>query len=122
MRFLRLWSFRSEGGSAVSEFVMVVVPVTLIIMTLLSFFGVAFSSLMIKQKLYEATRFAALADVSPSEANIYAESQVTGSQITKISLPTGCLLIGSKTEYFPLAGFLPPLEITIRGVSTCEVP
>jgi len=68
-----LSSFKSEAGSAESEFVLLVVPASLLVKPLLDLFGLFQVAIVKEQVSYDIARYAALADVSPAEANGYRE-------------------------------------------------
>lgn len=65
----------SEAGSAESDFILLVVPASLLVLPLFDLFGLYQSAVVKEQIGYDIARYSALADVSSEEANDYSEAR-----------------------------------------------
>lgn len=109
-----------ESGSAVSEFVLLVVPASLLAIPLLEVFGLYQSAIVQEQVSYDIARFAALADVSPMDAENYRQLKDSNSKlITDIHFGS-CSILTSR-EIQRSVTFWPELiRVPIEVRASCE--
>jgi hypothetical protein len=112
--------FQSEAGSAVSDFVLLVVPASLLVFPLIELFGLYQAAIVYEQISYDIARYAALADVSNAEATAYRQSRNPDSQLVVENSATGCSFL-SKTELSQRITFWPDqIKVLIQGRAECE--
>ncbi|MEY3934394.1 MAG: hypothetical protein RLZZ606_993 [Actinomycetota bacterium] len=117
---LLLSKARSESGSAVSDFVLLVVPGSLLCLPLIDLFGIYQSAIVSKQVSYEIARYASLADVSQSEAIAYGKLRDSRSSL---SMDTSALSCSSLvvSEVQRRVTFWPEVvSIPIQARAECE--
>ncbi len=111
---------RSEAGSAVSDFVLVAVPASLLAIPLMDLFGLYQSAIVKQQVFYDIARYAALADVSPESAAKYKQLRDATSFLTTERLGSSCSVIAS-AELQRRVTFWPELiRVKIQGRAECE--
>ena len=112
--------FRGESGSAVSEFVLLVVPASLLAIPLIEVFGLYQSAIVQEQVSYDIARFAALADVSPMEAETYRQIKDPISRLTTDTRFGSCSVLTLK-EIERRVTFWPELiTVPIEVRASCE--
>jgi hypothetical protein len=117
---LLLSNLRSDSGSAVSDFVLLVVPASLLCLPLIELFGIYQGAIVKEQVSYEIARFASLADISLDQALDYKQFKDPFAQLTRITNQTSCSFLVS-TESKKSITFLPQvIEVPIQGRATCE--
>jgi hypothetical protein len=117
---LLLSNLRSDSGSAVSDFVLLVVPASLLCLPLIELFGIYQGAIVKEQVSYEIARFASLADISLDQALDYKQFKDPLAQLTRITDQTSCSFLVS-TESKKSIIFLPQvIEVPIQGRATCE--
>jgi hypothetical protein len=117
---LLLSNLRSDSGSAVSDFVLLVVPASLLCLPLIELFGIYQGAIVKEQVGYEIARFASLADISLDQALDYKQFKDPFAQLTRITNQTSCSFLVS-TESKKSITFLPQvIEVPIQGRATCE--
>jgi hypothetical protein len=117
---LLLSKARSESGSAVSDFVLLVVPGSLLCLPLIDLFGIYQSAIVSEQVGYEIARYAALADVTQSEAAAYGKLRDSRSSL---SIDTSALSCSSLvvSEVQRRVTFWPEVvSIPIQARAECE--
>jgi hypothetical protein len=72
---LLLSKLGSESGSAITEFVLLVVPGSLLCLPMIELFGIYQAAIVSEQVSYDIARFAALADVTQSDAIAYGRQR-----------------------------------------------
>ena len=122
MLFLRLllFSLRSESGSAVSDFVLLVVPASLLCLPLIELFGVYQGAIVKQQVSYEIARFAALADVSFDEALDYKQIKDPLAQLANYDNQTSCTFLVSTEMKKSVTFWSEVIAVPIHGRATCE--
>lgn len=123
MRFLKLLSFElwREEGSAANEFVLVVLPCSLMIFILQGLFGFASAVQVSQQQAYELARYAALADVTTSETDSYVATLAPGAYIQRIHDASSCFYLASQVKSFDIWGWPFPIEVPLEAKVTCEI-
>jgi hypothetical protein len=122
MQFPRslLSRFKGESGSAVSEFVLLVVPASLLAIPLMEVFGLYQSAIVQEQVSYDIARFAALADVSPIDAETYRQMKDPNSKLITDTRSGSCSILTS-LEIQRSVTFWPELiKVPIEVRATCE--
>ena len=111
---------RGDSGSAVADFVLLVVPASLLVIPLLELFGLFQSAIVKEQISYDIARYAALADVSAQEADMYAQSRDPLSSLSKDLTATSCTQV-STSELSRRITFWPEIiKVQIQGRADCE--
>lgn len=112
--------FNGERGSAVSEFVLIVVPASLLAIPLIEVFGLYQSAIVQEQVSYDIARFAALADVSPTDAETYRQLRDPASKLITDSRFGSCSIKTSR-EIQRKVTFWPELiRVPIEVRAECE--
>lgn len=112
--------FKGERGSAVSEFVLLVVPASLLAIPLIEVFGLYQSAIVQEQVSYDIARFAALADVSPMDAETYRQMKNPKSRLITDTRFGSCSVITSG-EIQRTVTFWPELiKVPIEVRASCE--
>jgi hypothetical protein len=122
MRFPRSLSsrFKGESGYAVSEFVLLVVPASLLAIPLMEVFGLYQSTIVQEQVSYDIARFAALADVSPIDAETYRQMKDPNSKLITDTRFGSCSILTS-LEIQRSVTFWPELiRVPIEVRASCE--
>jgi hypothetical protein len=112
--------FQGEAGSAVSDFVLLVAPASLLVIPLIELLGLYQSAIVHEQISYDIARYSALADVSLQEATRYRLGRDADSQLVFENSTTGCSFL-SKTELRQKITFWPDqIKVLIQGRAECE--
>ena len=122
MQFPRSLSsrFKGESGSAVSEFVLLVVPASLLAIPLLEVFGLYQSAIVQEQVSFDIARFAALADLSPMDAENYRQMKEPSSKLITDTRFGSCSVLTSR-EIQRTVTFWPELiRVPIEVRASCE--
>lgn len=110
----------SEDGSAVSDFVILVVPASLLCLPLLELFGVYQGAIVQEQTSYEIARFAALADITPERALEYKQLKDPMSRLSSSATGMQCSILVS-TDLIKSISFWPDaVTVPIQSRATCE--
>ena len=111
---------RSDSGSAVSDFVLLVVPASLLCLPLIEIFGVYQGAIVKEQVSFEIARFAALADVSLDQALANKQAQDPLAQMDITSSSTSCFFV-VRTQIEKKSTLWPEVvQVPISGSATCE--
>lgn len=123
MRFLKSLSFElwRESGSAVVEFVLVVLPCSLMILIIQGLFGFASALQVSQQQTYELARYAALADVTVREIDSNVAANAPGAEIQRVIDDSGCFYFARRVRNFDIWGWPFPIEVQVEAKVTCEV-
>jgi hypothetical protein len=123
MRFLKssLSNSQRENGSAVLEFIVVVIPATIMVLTLQGLFGLAFSIQALEQQSYELARYAALADVTEAEVTQYVNRIAPDVTISKVFDDQGCFYLARKEGTFQIWAWPWPIDFSASGKASCEI-
>lgn len=117
---LLLSKFRSDSGSAVSDFVLLVVPASLLTLPLIDLFGIYQGAIVKEQVGYEIARFAALADVTFDQALNFQEGLDPQARLVNSSNQSACEFV-VRHELKKNITFWPDvIEIPIESGATCE--
>ena len=111
---------RSDSGSAVSDFVLLVVPASLLCLPLIELFGVYQGAIVKQQVSYEIARFAALADVSLDEALDYKQFKDPLAQLVNYGNQTSCSFLVSMEMKKNITFWPEVIDVPIQGRATCE--
>lgn len=111
---------RSDSGSAVSDFVLLVVPASLLCLPLIELFGIYQGAIVKQQVSYEIARFAALADVSLDEALDYKQTKDPLAQLANSENQTSCSFLVSTVLEKSITFWSQVIAVPIHGQATCE--
>jgi len=111
--------FKSEAGSAVKDFVLLVVPASLLVLPLFDLFGMLQAAIVKQQLGYDIARYAALADVDSTEANRYLRRYPDGS-LTKESTIYSCAWIHSSEISRRVTLWPELIAVPIESRAECE--
>lgn len=112
--------FKGERGSAVSEFVLLVVPASLLAIPLIEVFGLYQTAIVQEQVSYDIARFVALADVSPTDAETYRQLKDPKSKLITDTRFSSCSVLTSQ-EIKRIVTFWPELiRVPIEVRASCE--
>ena len=112
--------FKSEAGSAESEFVLLVVPASLLVIPLLDVFGLFQVAIVKEQVGYDIARYAALADVSPAEANNYREEHDPQGSLVTEDNSFDCVWVHSSVISRRVTLWPEAVVVTIEARAECE--
>ena len=82
--------FTSDQGSAVTEFVLAVIPISILILPLIDLFGLFQVVIVKEQEAFEIARYASLADVTEQEAESFRFFREPTSTLERTTGPTDC--------------------------------
>lgn len=111
---------RSEQGSAVSDFVLVAVPASLLVFPLLDLFGLYQSAIVKQQVAYDIARYSALADVSPNDAASYRQLRDSLAVLSTESLGLSCSVKATTGVERKITFWPEVIRIQIQGRAECE--
>lgn len=117
---LLLSKARSESGSAVSDFVLLVVPGSLLCLPLIDLFGIYQSAVVSEQVGYEIARYAALADVTQSEAIGYGKLRDSRSSLGMDTSAASCSLLVVSEVQRRVTFWPEVVSIPIQARAECE--
>lgn len=115
-----LSKLRGDSGSAVSDFVLLVVPASLLVIPLLDLFGLFQSSIVKEQISYDIARYAALADVSAYEAARYKWLKDPSGKLSTESSKNSCALISISEINRNITFWPQAITVPIQGRAECE--
>lgn len=115
-----LFKVRADNGSAVVDFVLVLVPTSLLAFPLLSIISMMHSSLVSQEVAFDIARFSALADVSVSEREQYRKSRDENMKVQLNSTIDGCFMTVQTTKSYNLILWPEPIEISTTASAQCE--
>lgn len=111
---------RRDSGSAVADFVLLVVPASLLVIPLLDLFGLFQSAIVKEQTGYDIARYAALADVTADQAESYRQSREPLSRLTTDVSANSCSFVSSSELSRRIAFWPDVITIQIQGRAECE--
>lgn len=109
-----------DAGSAVSDFVLLVVPASLLVIPLIELFGLYQSSIVKEQVSYDIARYAALADVSVQEAEIYKQTKDSTSSLKLEASTLSCAFVSSSEIQRRITFWPTRITVPIQGRAQCE--
>ncbi len=112
--------FKGESGSAVSEFVLLVVPASLLAIPLIEVFGLYQSAIVQEQVSYDIARFSALADVSTTDAETYRQSKDPSSKLITETRFGSCSVLTSREIERTLTFWPELIKVPIEVRASCE--
>ena len=115
-----LSKLRSESGSAVSDFVLVAVPASLLVIPLMDLFGLYQSAIVKHQVAYDIARYAALADVSSDKAAQYRQLRDSSSRLDFERSGSACSVLVSAEVQRRVTFWPEVLKVQIQGRAQCE--
>jgi hypothetical protein len=111
----------SEEGSAPVDFVIVILPTSLLLLALLGLFGLFQGQITLGQVSYDLARFASLADVNQSEIETYRLNSDASASITRAGSGEGCLVEATVTKVVDIIIWPEPIILRASSRATCEI-
>lgn len=108
----------SECGSAAVDFIVVLVPASLLALPLVSLTSVFHHAIVNQQQVYEIARFASLADTESKQAEYFRALTDSRASMKVLKLSTGCTT--SVSTKIPVRILTLPAEYTL--FSQANVP
>lgn len=118
---LSLSSVKNTRGSAAVDFVIVLVPTSLLCLPLIGLMSVFHQSIVNQQQVYEIARFASLADTSSASAEQFRNSTDSTSSIQYIKNQLGCVVSVSKQASYRVPFWPNAIAIDSEARVRCEV-
>ena len=118
---LSLSSLLDTRGSAAIDFVVVLVPTSLLCLPLVGLTSVFHQSIVNQQQVYEIARFASLADSTPSAAALFRTSIDSSSTIRYLKERQGCAVLVTKKTTHQIALWPSAVEILSEARVKCEL-
>jgi len=104
----------------VSEFVLLVVPASLLVIPLIDLFGLHQSAIVMEQVSFDIARYAALADVSPEEALRHKHLRDPFSLLVRNSSVESCVFLASSELERRMTFWPEEIQVTVQGRAECE--
>lgn len=111
----------SDQGSAVTEFVLAVIPITILILPLIDLFGLFQVVIVKEQEAFEIARYASLADVTDQEAESFRIFREPTSTLARTTEPTDCLVQVTIPVSRSIVLWPYPVGLNAVGSVHCEV-
>jgi Flp pilus assembly protein TadG len=118
---LSLSSLRDTQGSAAIDFVVVLVPTSLLCLPLIGLTSVFHQTIVNQQQVYEIARFASFADSSPSAAELLRTSIDSSSTIRYLKEQQGCVVLVTKETTHQIALWPSAVAIVSEARVKCEL-
>jgi hypothetical protein len=116
-----LSSLRDTQGSAAIDFVVVLVPTSLLCLPLIGLTSVFHQTIVNQQQVYEIARFASLADSSPSAAELFRTSIDSSATIRYLKERQGCAVLVTKKTTHQIALWPSAVAIVSEARVRCEL-
>lgn len=113
--------FRSDSGSAALEFVLILVPASLLAVPLVSLMSLMHSSVVTQQIAYDVARYGSLADTTTSMKSKYLNARDKTMILSRSTGTSPCLTqIKVTKNYF--VGFMDlSVDLESRAMVQCEI-
>ena len=118
---MSLSSLLDTRGSAAIDFVVVVVPTSLLCLPLVGLTSVFHQSIVNQQQVYEIARFASLADSSLSAAELFRSLTVAGSTVQYLKEQQGCVVSVTERTSHQIPVWPSAVEILSEAMVQCEL-
>ena len=112
--------FLSDSGSAVSDFVLILIPASSLAIPLLSLISLMHSSIVTQQVAYDVARYSALADTSSAMNLKYLNSRDSSMKVTVTRDKTSCLTEVSVSRNYPVGLMDFSVGLASRASVQCE--
>jgi len=119
---LSLSKFVDEAGSAVTEFVLVVLPISLLVLPLLDLFGLLQEVIVKEQIALDISRYASLADVTSDQADDYRLAVYPESTLSKVDSGSVCINQTAIDVTREIIFWPYPVEFSAMASVYCETP
>ena len=118
---LSLSRIRDARGSAAIDFLVVLVPSSLLCLPLVGLSSLFHQSVVDQQRVYEIARFASLADSSSSAAEFFRFSTDESASIRYSNEKQGCFVTVAKMSSHQIALWPSAVEIVSEARVKCEL-
>ena len=113
--------FHSDSGSAVLEFVLVLIPASLLAVPLVSLMSLMHSSVLTQQIAFDVARYGALADTTASMKSMYLNARDKTLVIWRSTDRSTCLTQVKVTKNY-FVGFMNlSIDLESRAMVQCEI-
>lgn len=113
--------FRSDSGSAALEFVLILVPASLLAVPLVSLMSLMHSSVVTQQIAYDVARYGALADTTISMKSKYLNARDKTMILSRSTGKSPCLTQIKVTKNY-YVGFMDlSVDLESRAMVQCEI-
>lgn len=118
---LSLSSLRDNRGSAAIDFVVVLVPSSLLCLPLVGLTAVFHQSIVNQEQVYEIARFVSLADSTPSGSEFFRLSTDATSTIRYLNQKQGCVVSVTKRTSHQIPLWPSAAEVLSEARVKCEL-
>jgi Flp pilus assembly protein TadG len=118
---LSLSRLRDARGSAAIDFLVVLVPTSLLCLPLVGLSSLFHQSVVDQQRVYEIARFASLADSSSSATELFRSSTDESASIRYSNEKQGCFVTVAKMSSHQTALWPSAVEIVSEARVKCEL-
>ena len=118
---LSLSNLHNDRGSAAVDFLIVLIPTSLLCLPLVGLTSLFHKTIVNQQLVYEIARFTSLADTSPAAAELFRLSTDSTSSVRYFTNQSGCVVSVIKRTPFRVALWLNDIDIVSEARVKCEV-
>ena len=111
----------ADEGSAVTEFVIVLVPVSLLILPLVEIQALLHEKVVTQQVAFDVARYATLADSTAASSQSYLLSKDAGLKLNMVNTEDVCLSEVKVTRSHQLTFWPTQLTIESNAIAQCEL-
>jgi Flp pilus assembly protein TadG len=111
----------ADEGSAVAEFVIVLVPVSLLILPLVEIQALLHEKVVTQQVAFDVARFATLADSTAATSQSYLLSKGVELKLNMVNTEDGCFSEVKVTSSHQITFWPTPLDIEGNAIAQCEL-
>lgn len=118
---LSLSNLRDDRGSAAVDFLIVLIPTSLLCLPLVGLTSLFHKTIVNQQLVYEVARFASLADTTAAAAELFRGLTDSTSSVRYFTNPSGCVVAVTKRTPFRVALWHNDIDIVSEARVKCEV-
>lgn len=111
----------ADEGSAVAEFVIVLVPVSLLILPLVEIQALVHEKVVTQQVAFDVARYATLADSTSASSQSYLLSKDAELKLNMVTTAEGCFSEVTITKSHQVTFWPIPIDVESNAVAQCEI-
>jgi Flp pilus assembly protein TadG len=111
----------ADDGSAVTEFVIVLVPVSLLILPLVEIQALLHEKVVTQQVAFDVARYATLADSTAASSQNYLLSKDAELKLNMVTTGEGCFSEVTITKSHQVTFWRTQLNIESNAIAQCEL-
>jgi Flp pilus assembly protein TadG len=111
----------ADEGSAIAEFVIVLVPVSLLIFPLVEIQALFHQKVVTQQVAFDVARYATLADSTAASSQKYLLSKDVELKLNMVNTEDGCFSEATITRSHQVTFWPTPLDIESNAIAQCEI-